>query len=197
MELMRSFPILLVDDELGDETAGGRATRALVDHLRADDTQVITAIDLTDAEQIIASNATLSAMVIDFGTRITPPLATPRRSAAPPARWRCGHQRGTSNRDSNRDADRGCERALSGSADLRARGSARRSNRCRWTWFTRSTATRGNSRTRRPLWPTASRRHAASTSRRCCRRSLRRSCALHGKRATRGIPLDTAVEPRS
>jgi arginine decarboxylase len=66
MELMRSFPILLVDDELGDDTAAGRATRALVDHLRADDTRVITATDLSDAEQIIASTETLSGLVIDW-----------------------------------------------------------------------------------------------------------------------------------
>jgi arginine decarboxylase len=66
MDLLQSFPILLLDDELGDETAAGRATRALVDHLRADGTQVITAADLQDAEQILASTATLSGLLIDW-----------------------------------------------------------------------------------------------------------------------------------
>jgi arginine decarboxylase len=66
MELLDSFPVLLVDDELHDDTAAGRATRALVDHLRADGTQVITATDLTDAEQIIASTPTLSGLIIDW-----------------------------------------------------------------------------------------------------------------------------------
>lgn len=68
MDLMQSFPILVVDDELADETAAGRSTRELVDHLRADGTQVITAMDLTDAEQIIASTASLSGVVIDWDT---------------------------------------------------------------------------------------------------------------------------------
>ncbi len=82
---MRSFPILLVDDELSDDTAGGRATRALVDQLRADDTHVITATDLTEAEQIIASNATLSGVVIDWDTHHVPasaPTAANRTDAA-------------------------------------------------------------------------------------------------------------------
>jgi arginine decarboxylase len=65
MELLNSFPVLLVDDELNDDTAAGRATRALVDHLSADGAPVITATDLDDAEQIIASTAPLSALVID------------------------------------------------------------------------------------------------------------------------------------
>ncbi|HTU96653.1 MAG TPA: Orn/Lys/Arg decarboxylase N-terminal domain-containing protein [Solirubrobacteraceae bacterium] len=66
MRLLDRFPILLVDDELQDDTAAGRATRALVDHLRADGTQVITAADRTDAEQIVASTATLSCILLDW-----------------------------------------------------------------------------------------------------------------------------------
>ena len=66
MDLLQSFPVLLVDDELNDDTAAGRATRALVDHLRADGTQVITATDLGDAQQIIASTPTLSGVLIDW-----------------------------------------------------------------------------------------------------------------------------------
>jgi arginine decarboxylase len=66
MDLLQSFPVLLLDDELHDDTAAGRATRALVDHLRADGTQVIVAADLEDAGQILASNATLSGLLIDW-----------------------------------------------------------------------------------------------------------------------------------
>jgi len=72
VHLLDSFPILLVDDELRDETAAGRATRALVDHLRADGTQVITAADLDDAEQIVRSTASLSALLIDWDTHHAP-----------------------------------------------------------------------------------------------------------------------------
>ena len=68
MDLLTSFPILLVDDELNDETAAGRVTRELVDHLRADGTPVLTATDLTDAEQMLSSDATLSGLVIDWDT---------------------------------------------------------------------------------------------------------------------------------
>ncbi len=66
MDLLQSFPVLLLDDELQDDTAAGRATRALVDHLRADGTQVIVAADLEDAGQILASNATVSGLLIDW-----------------------------------------------------------------------------------------------------------------------------------
>ena len=66
MDVLSSFPILLVDDELADETAAGRATRALVDHLRADGTQVVTASDLHDAEQIVSCTASLSCLLIDW-----------------------------------------------------------------------------------------------------------------------------------
>ncbi len=66
MELLQSFPVLVVDDELSDETAAGRATRALVDHLRADGTEVITATDMSDAEQVVACTSSLSAVLIDW-----------------------------------------------------------------------------------------------------------------------------------
>ncbi len=66
MDLLSSFPLLLVDDELRDETAAGRATRDLVEHLRADGTHVITAGGLEDAEQIVASTPTLSGLLLDW-----------------------------------------------------------------------------------------------------------------------------------
>jgi arginine decarboxylase len=72
MDLLQSFPVLVVDDALTDETAAGRSTRGLIDYLRADGTRVITATDLTDAEQIIAATATLSGLVIDWDTHHAP-----------------------------------------------------------------------------------------------------------------------------
>jgi arginine decarboxylase len=68
MELLNSFPVLVVDDELHDDTAAGRATRDLVDQLHRGGISVLTASDLGDAEQIIASTATLSGLVIDWDT---------------------------------------------------------------------------------------------------------------------------------
>jgi len=66
MYLLESFPILLFDDELHDDTAAGRATRALVDRLRADGSEIITSTDIDDAEQIVASTHTLSAVLVDW-----------------------------------------------------------------------------------------------------------------------------------
>jgi arginine/lysine/ornithine decarboxylase len=66
MHLLDSFPILLVDDGLHDDTAAGRATRALVEQLRRDATEVITATDPVDAEQIIDFNQSLSAVLVGW-----------------------------------------------------------------------------------------------------------------------------------
>lgn len=62
----------VVNDGLGDETAAGRATRSLVDHLRADNTQVITATGLEDAEQIVASTSSLSCLLVDWDVHHQP-----------------------------------------------------------------------------------------------------------------------------
>jgi len=66
MNVLDSFPILLIDDELDDDSAVGRATRSLVDQLRTDGTHVITTADTEDAEQIIGSTASLSCVLIDW-----------------------------------------------------------------------------------------------------------------------------------
>lgn len=66
MDILDTFPVLLVDDELHDETAAGRATRALLEHLRTDGTRVITATDTRDARQILVSDQTLSGLLVDW-----------------------------------------------------------------------------------------------------------------------------------
>ena len=88
MQLLRSFPVLLVDDELGDDTAAGRATRALVDHLRADGTQVITATDLDDAAQIVASTPQLSALLVDWDAHHTADRDIHDMEVLTAAKWR-------------------------------------------------------------------------------------------------------------
>lgn len=69
MHLLDSFPILLVDDGLHDDTAAGRATRALIEQLGHDGTEVIAATQERDAEQIIAFNQSLSAVLLDWDAR--------------------------------------------------------------------------------------------------------------------------------
>jgi arginine decarboxylase len=65
-DLLRSFPILVVDDELDDDTAAGRATRAVVEQLEAEGAPVLTARRLEDAEQMVEATATLSGLVLDW-----------------------------------------------------------------------------------------------------------------------------------
>jgi arginine decarboxylase len=66
MDLLQTFPVLLVDDTIDRDTASGRASRALVSELRDAGTTVITASDLDDASQIIGNTATLSSVLIDW-----------------------------------------------------------------------------------------------------------------------------------
>jgi arginine decarboxylase len=82
MDLLNSFPVLLVDDELEDLTASGRATRALVEHLGSDGVPVISASSLTDAEQIFASSSTLSAVLIDWDVHHGPEGGPPNGNVA-------------------------------------------------------------------------------------------------------------------
>ena len=73
MHLLDSFPILLVDDELRDETAAGRATRELVDHCVPMARRWSPPI-VDDAEQIVRSTSTLSCLLIDWGTHHVPTI---------------------------------------------------------------------------------------------------------------------------
>ena len=80
MHLLDSFPILLVDDGLHDDTAAGRASRALIEQLRHDGSEVITATDPADAEQVIAFNQSLSAVLVDWDAHHNRPTDGPRSS---------------------------------------------------------------------------------------------------------------------
>ncbi|MGC9221442.1 MAG: Orn/Lys/Arg decarboxylase N-terminal domain-containing protein [Solirubrobacteraceae bacterium] len=66
MRLLDSFPVLLVDRELQDDSAAGRVTRTLVQRLRDYGTPVITARGFDDAEQIVANTASLSCVLLDW-----------------------------------------------------------------------------------------------------------------------------------
>ncbi len=77
------FPVLLVDGELHDDTPAGRATRALVDHMRGGGTQVITATEARDTERIIAETPSLSGLVLDWDSGHTPDDTAPAPGGSP------------------------------------------------------------------------------------------------------------------
>jgi len=64
--------VLIVNDELGDATAAGRASRALVEELRARDVQVVTSTSAGDARSVVASDAGLHCVVLDWDLRGDP-----------------------------------------------------------------------------------------------------------------------------
>jgi arginine decarboxylase len=66
MRLLDSFPVLLVDDEAGDQSFGGRVTAQLTNQLQALGVPVITAAGVDDAFQITAVTPQLSAVLIDW-----------------------------------------------------------------------------------------------------------------------------------
>ena len=65
-DILRPFPILVVDDELGDDTPAGQATRAVVERLEAEGAPVVTARSREDAEHVVGATSTLSGVVIDW-----------------------------------------------------------------------------------------------------------------------------------
>ncbi len=66
MRLLESFPALLVDDEAGDPTYGGKLTRDLLARIRAQGIPVICATGVEDARQVVTSTRELSAVLIDW-----------------------------------------------------------------------------------------------------------------------------------
>ena len=64
-ERLIELKVLLVDDEFLLQTAGGRATRALVDELRDRGVEVLTATAVDDAMSIVISDPSVQCFVID------------------------------------------------------------------------------------------------------------------------------------
>lgn len=57
---------LVVDDELGDATAEGRAARALVDELKGRAIEVIESLSVEDGMSVVTSDAAIHVILIDW-----------------------------------------------------------------------------------------------------------------------------------
>src|SRR5688572_10579877 len=57
---------LVVDDELGEPTAEGRAVRALVQELQGREIEVIEAVSAEDGTSVITSDSAIHALLIDW-----------------------------------------------------------------------------------------------------------------------------------
>lgn len=65
-ERLLELKVLLVDDELHDQTANGRASRALVEVLRRRDVMVIESTSSADAHSIIVSDPSIQCFLVDW-----------------------------------------------------------------------------------------------------------------------------------
>lgn len=65
-DILRLVPILVVDDELDDDTPAGQAARAVVERLEAEGAPAVTARSREDAEHVVGATCTLSGVVIDW-----------------------------------------------------------------------------------------------------------------------------------
>ena len=61
-----SMRALVVDDELGDPTAEGRAVRALVQELQGPGIEVVEAASAEDGTSVIVSDSAIHAVLIDW-----------------------------------------------------------------------------------------------------------------------------------
>ena len=61
-----SMRALVVDDELGDPTAEGRAIRALVQELQGRSIEVVEAASAEDGTSVITSDSAIHAVLIDW-----------------------------------------------------------------------------------------------------------------------------------
>jgi len=62
----QNFPILIIDDELQSDTAGGRALRSIITELKNRDFSVIEALRGSDGKAIFYSNPHISCLLIDW-----------------------------------------------------------------------------------------------------------------------------------
>lgn len=66
--LRAKFPVLIVDQELNAENAGGRAIRDIIDGLTSRGLKVITASDFTDGAARIVSHPEIGVIVMNHST---------------------------------------------------------------------------------------------------------------------------------
>jgi len=60
------FKTLIIDDELGLATAGGRALRSLIDELESWEIEVVEAKSAEDGMSVIVSDAALHSILLDW-----------------------------------------------------------------------------------------------------------------------------------
>jgi arginine decarboxylase len=71
-ENLIEMTVLIVDDELGDQTATGRAGRALVTELRSREITVVEATSAEDAQAVILSMPGLQTVLVDWSLESDP-----------------------------------------------------------------------------------------------------------------------------
>src|SRR5271165_3442251 len=70
--------VLIVDDELNDLTAWGRASRAMVEELEAQRVQVVQALSPEDGRAVFTSDAGINAVALDWSFRDDDPVTHER-----------------------------------------------------------------------------------------------------------------------
>lgn len=68
--------VLLVDDEYDNKTAAGRALRQLADELKTQSVEIVVSASSEDARAIIASDASLQAVILDWNLCSNDPAQT-------------------------------------------------------------------------------------------------------------------------
>ncbi len=58
--------VLIIDDELSEQSANGRVTRALAEELRARDVTVVEAVSAEDGQAVVLSDPSLQTILIDW-----------------------------------------------------------------------------------------------------------------------------------
>jgi arginine decarboxylase len=71
------FPILIIDDELGADNAGGRALRAIVAELQRMHLSTIEALTASDGMSAFLSHADISCVLLDWDLGLETPGASP------------------------------------------------------------------------------------------------------------------------
>lgn len=65
-EMHKNFPILIIDDELGTPTPGGRALQEIIDHLKSLEYAVIKTLTLSDGRLAMLSHEDAGCVLLDW-----------------------------------------------------------------------------------------------------------------------------------